>query len=103
MKARPALTWRTCLCVLLLLSGCSDRRAVRPAAVIEVPVPAYRPLDRSLTRPIPAPPAPEQNCSYQGQPAWCVLDVLVWIEAWRGALDRANADRATAAQVSATP
>lgn len=66
-----------------------------------MPVPAYRPLDRSLTRPIAEPPVPPQRCSLKGKPAWCALDGLIWIEQWRGKVREANADRATAAKVSA--
>jgi len=63
-------------------------------------VPAYRPLDRRLTAPIPAPPPPPANCSYQGQPAVCVLDGLLSIIQWQGVRERANADRATSATVT---
>jgi len=71
--------------------------------VVEVPVPAYRPLDRTLTTPIAEPAPPPQNCAFKGKPAWCALDALVWIEQWRGKLRAANVDRATAAKVSAGP
>lgn len=66
-----------------------------------MPVPAYRPVDRSLTTPIADPPLPPQNCTYQGKPAWCALDGLIWIEQWRGKVRKANADRATTAKVTA--
>lgn len=68
-----------------------------------MPVPAYRPLDRSLTRPIADPPPPAQRCAFKGTPAWCAFDGLVWIEQWRGKLREANADRATSAQITAEP
>lgn len=64
-------------------------------------MPAYRPLDRALTQPIDEPVPPPKQCTYQAQPAWCVLDALAWIEQWRGKLRQANADRAAAAKISA--
>ena len=66
-------------------------------------MPAYRPLDRTLTQPIVEPVPPPKNCTYHGKPAWCVLDGLVWIEEWRGKVREANTDRATAAKTSAGP
>lgn len=66
-------------------------------------MPAYRPLDRTLTQPIAEPVPPPKNCTYQGKPAWCALDGLIWIEQWRGKVREANTDRATAAKVSAGP
>jgi hypothetical protein len=64
-------------------------------------VPAYRPLDRSLTAPIAEPAAPPTACQLLGVPAVCALDGLLQIEDWRGVLQQCNADRATAARVSA--
>lgn len=75
---------------------------VRPTPVIEVPVPAYRPLPPALTTPIAEPAPPAARCRDQGAPAVCVADALDWIEDWRASLRRANADRATAAKI-ATP
>lgn len=66
-------------------------------------MPAYRPLDAVLTAPITEPAAPAANCQYQGKPAVCVLDGLAQIEQWRGKLNQANADRATAAKVTKPP
>lgn len=71
--------------------------------MVDVPVPAYRPIDRTLTVPIAEPAAPAAHCSWLGTPAVCVLDALAWIEQWRGKLQEANTDRATAAKVSAGP
>ncbi len=99
----PARTWLACLCALPLLSGCGAHRPVKPTPVIEVPVPAYRPLDRPLTDPLAEPDAPAARCQMDGAPAVCALDGLVQVEAWRGVLQRCNADRATAAKVSAGP
>ncbi|MFC5525231.1 hypothetical protein ACFPPA_05690 [Rhodanobacter ginsengisoli] len=64
-------------------------------------MPAYRPLDEALTKPIAEPAPPAAHCSWRGAPAVCVLDGLAWIEQWRGKLQGANADRATSARVSA--
>ncbi|UJM85307.1 hypothetical protein [Rhodanobacter denitrificans] len=66
-------------------------------------MPAYRPLDATLTQPIAEPAPPAAHCSWRGAPAVCVLDGLAWIEQWRGKLQAANADRATSAKVSAGP
>lgn len=66
-------------------------------------MPAYRALDPSLTQPIPEPAPPAAHCTLRGAPAVCVLDALAWIEQWRGKLQAANDDRATAAKVSAGP
>lgn len=57
------------------------------------------PVPRELTTPIAEPPAPQEHCTWNGQPAICVLDALGWIERLRGALNAANADRATAAKL----
>lgn len=75
---------------------------VRPTPVIEVPVPAYRPLDTRLTAPIAEPAAPVERCELDGKPAVCAFDGLAQIESWRGVLQQCNADRATAAQVTST-
>ncbi|MGS1014096.1 hypothetical protein ACVCL0_09115 [Rhodanobacter sp. UC4450_H17] len=66
-------------------------------------MPAYRPLDASLTKPLAEPPAPPAHCTWAVAPAVCMLDALISIEQWRGVLQQANADRATAAKVSAGP
>jgi hypothetical protein len=66
-----------------------------------VPVPAYRPLDRSLTDPLAEPPTPPVLCLLLGMPVVCALDGLVQIEQWRGVVQRCNADRATSAKVTA--
>lgn len=63
-------------------------------------MPAYVPVPRELTAPLAEPEPPPARCTYRGQPAVCVLDALAWIERWRGALQRANADRATAAKLA---
>lgn len=76
--------------------------ALEPPKVIEVPVPAYQPLDPRLTLPIAEPAPPEAHCTYLGAPQVCVLDALLWIENWRGALQQANAGRATAAEITGT-
>jgi len=65
-----------------------------------VPVPAYRALDASLTAPLAEPPPPPTACSMRGIPVPCALEGLLQIDAWRGVLQRCNADRATAAQVT---
>ena len=70
--------------------------------VIEVPVDRYVPLDHTLTDPLPAPPPPPARCRMrlpQGDVAVvCALDGLAWIEQWKALRERANADRAVAAQ-----
>lgn len=63
-------------------------------------MPAYRPLPPQLTAPLAEPPPPPAHCTLHGQPAVCALDALAWIEAWRGKLRQANADRATAARMT---
>ncbi|MHB1273632.1 MAG: hypothetical protein ACYCZD_12860 [Rhodanobacter sp.] len=103
---RPiAPRWLASLFVLLSLSGCgaATRPAPQPAPVIEVPVPAYRPLPASLTAPLAEPSPPPSSCALGGVPVPCALAGLFQIDAWRGVLQRCNADRATAAQVSAGP
>lgn len=70
---------------------------LQPPAVIELPIPAYQPVDRTLTDPIPEPAPPAAHCSYLGAPEVCVFDALLWIENWRGALQQANTDRAAVA------
>lgn len=105
MKIRNVLIWLACLFVLPWLSGCGEKRqAIRyqPQPAIEVPVPAYRPLDKRLTVPLAEPPAPARHCTYAGLPAVCALDGLSQIEAWRGALQQCNADRSTSAKVTDT-
>lgn len=67
--------------------------------IIEVPVARYVPVPRVLTAPIVEPEPPPERCAFRGKPAVCVLDALAWIERWRGALERANADRATTAKL----
>ena len=109
MKRLTVLTCSICLFALSLLAGCSDSppkpsvQPQQPTTVIDQPVPAYLQVDKTLTNPIPEPAAPAQLCTYLGQPAWCVLDVLLWNEAWRGALEQANTDRATTATVTTPP
>jgi hypothetical protein len=76
---------------------------VHPAQVIEVPVPAYQPLDVSLTQPLAEPPAPPRNCELLGVSVPCALDGLLNVEAWRGVLQRCNADRATSAEITKPP
>ncbi|MEW5833642.1 MAG: hypothetical protein AB1832_01140 [Pseudomonadota bacterium] len=68
-----------------------------------MPVPAYRPLDHRLTDPIPDPPPPPANCTWQGQPIVCVLDGLAQIPLYQGRLQQSNADRATAARLTEQP
>ncbi|HEY4145182.1 hypothetical protein [Pinirhizobacter sp.] len=104
MKTRNALTWLACLFVLPSLTGCGEtRHEIKAPQIIEVPVPAYQPLDARLTDLIPEPPPPAVHCLLAGAPAVCVLDGLATIEEWRGALRKANADRATAAKVTKQP
>ncbi|MGB3749438.1 MAG: hypothetical protein WA961_14660 [Rhodanobacter sp.] len=66
-------------------------------------MPAYRPLAPALTAPIAEPAPPPKHCQYKARPAVCALDGLISILQWRGKLDGANADRATAAQVTKPP
>ena len=101
---RPiVLTLLACLCALPLLSGCGEKYQVRPTPAIEVPVPAYRPLDAKLTAPIAEPAPPPARCTLLGVPVVCALDGLAQIEQWRGKLQQCNADRATSAQVTKPP
>lgn len=60
----------------------------------------YQPLPARLTAPIAEPAPPPAHCTFQGIAAVCVADALAWIEAWRGTLAQANADRATAARIT---
>jgi hypothetical protein len=102
MNHRIALVWLICPFALLSLSGCGEKRPTsRPTPVIEVPVPAYGPLDASLTAPIAEPATPPAHCQLLGVPVICALDGLFQINEWQGVLDKCNADRATAARVSA--
>lgn len=101
MTIRNAPTWLGCLCVLLSLAGCGEQRqSVRPAKVIEVPMPAWQPLDKRLTDPLAEPAPPPATCRIAGMAVPCVLPGLAQIEAWRGVLQRCNADRATTRQIT---
>lgn len=105
MKHPTARAWLFCLCALPWLAACGAKShtLTRPQ-VIEVPVEVYAPLDRSLTAPLPPPAPPPARCHQRdGAPAVCVSDALGWIEVWRGLLQRANADRAAAARITAAP
>lgn len=64
------------------------------------PVPAYKPLPPALTQPLPLPPRPPAHCVFQGAPAVCVLDALMWAGQLRDVLTTANADRAKAAHLT---
>lgn len=66
-----------------------------------MPVPAYRPLPAALTVPLAEPAAPAARCTWLGLQTQCASDGLIWIDAWRGKLQQCNADRATAAKLSA--
>jgi hypothetical protein len=70
--------------------------------VIEVSVPAYRPLPTALTDPLLPPPAPPARCHLGGAPAVCALDGLAQITMWEALLDLANKDRAKAALAGKT-
>ena len=112
MKKLIAKRWLFCLCVLPWLSACgvATRHAKPPTPlmsqpvtrtqVIEVPIEVPVPLDRSLTEPLREPPPPAAHCVLNGVPLVCVSDALAWIELWRGTLQRANNDRATAARIT---
>lgn len=86
-----------------MLAGCGllPQRSAAPITrteLVQVPVPAYRPLPHELTDPIAAPPAPLLNCSDgNGWPAICVPDALATIPAYQAALGLCNADRRRAA------
>lgn len=91
-----------CLCALCSLAGCGLARPkpvppLQPPQVIELPIPAYQPVDSKLTAPIAEPAPPAAHCNYLGTPEVCVLDALLSIEDWRGLLQQANTDRATTA------
>lgn len=67
-----------------------------------MPVTAYAPLPAALTDPLAMPVPPPRNCrSRSGVPAVCALDGLAWIVKLQAVIDRANADRASAAKLSA--
>lgn len=63
----------------------------------------YVPVPHVYTAPMPAPAPPPKRCRRDGKPAWCVLDAIAWIEAWRGIWRKANADRATVGRLASTP
>ncbi|WP_430391085.1 hypothetical protein [Dyella sp. 20L07] len=69
--------------------------------VVEVPVPAYQPLPTQLTTRIDQPAPPAKHCTWKGLPAVCALDGLATIPQYQGKLDQANADRETAARITA--
>lgn len=104
MKARISPRWAVCLCLLPLLGGCGllHRQVLVRPQVIEVPVTRYVPVPVALTAPIPEPAPPPKHCTWHGVPAVCVLDGLAWIEQLRGQLDKANDDRARAAELGNT-
>ena len=64
-------------------------------------MPAYRTLPAALTAPLAEPTAPPARCTWLGRQTQCASDGLLWIDAWRGVLQQCNADRATAAKLSA--
>ena len=104
MKPRIVLAWLSCLCVLPWLGACSRMppRQTPPApTVIEAPIPAYRPLPAALTAPLKYPDTPPEDCLALGVPTVCVLDALLKLDEWKGIVDQANLDRATAAKISA--
>jgi hypothetical protein len=91
--------------VLPLLTACGAiwQPQVR-TELVQVPVTTYVPLPAALTAPLPAPVPPARNCRLaDGTPAVCVNDALLSIAAWQEVLDRANEDRAAAAQLGLTP
>lgn len=64
-------------------------------------MPTYRPLPAALTLPLAEPAPPATACTWLGTPTPCAGDALEQIDAWRGALQQCNADRATAAKLAA--
>ncbi|UPG87013.1 hypothetical protein L2Y94_06560 [Luteibacter aegosomatis] len=57
-------------------------------------------MPTELTDAIAEPVPPPQHCrTATGDPGWCLIDALSWIEDWRGTLMRCNADRATTARI----
>lgn len=109
MKRLTVLICSICLFALSLLTGCSGNppkpqvQPQQPTTVIDDPIPAYLPVAKRLTDAIPEPATPAQACTYLGQPAWCALDGLLWIEDWRAALQQANTDRAATATITTPP
>ena len=91
-----------CLCALLSLASCGllPQRApvVTRTELVQVPVPAYRPLPHELTDPLAEPPAPLPACGG----LVCVPAALATIPAYQAALGLCNADRARAALYGAT-
>lgn len=71
--------------------------------MVEVPSPVYQPIPHQLTDAIAEPVAPPASCMFGPLAEVCVSDALAWIEAWRGKLEQANADRATTARISGGP
>ena len=99
MKTLIAPIW-LCLFVLPLLASCLAKPVATKPVVVDVAKITYAPMPAALTDPIPEPPLPPQRCvDKTGAPAWCLVDVVAWIEAWRSTLKLANDDRASTAKI----
>lgn len=67
-----------------------------------MPQVTYAPMPAELTRPLPEPAVPPPRCTDKsGAVAWCLVDVINWIEDWRALRNTANADRAQVARIGA--
>ena len=100
MTIRSVPILLACLSVLPWLAGCGERRqSIRPQSAIEVPVAVYKPMPSAVTEPLAAPSPPPANCRVAGFAVPCALDGLAQQDAWKGVLERCNADRATAARL----
>jgi len=109
MMTRAARLWLVCLCAPLWLASCGllpstpQLPGIPRTELVYVPVPAYQPLPRAWTDPIPEPPAPLFTCPDEtGRAGLCVLDALATIPAYQAALAMCNADRARSALAGAT-
>jgi hypothetical protein len=100
MKTRNARTLLA-LFALLSLSACSEKKVVTRPEIIEVAKVTYGPMPSELTNELPEPAVPPKLCTQKGEPAWCLVDAINWIEDWRALHKTANADRATVAKIGA--
>lgn len=87
------------LFVALFLSACSTLQqptVVSDPQIVRVPgATRYVAVDPSLTEPTPEPEPPVPLCvDLAGFAVVCDTQLALWIEAWRAALQDANADKA---------
>lgn len=84
------------------MAGCATPRGVVvQTRTIEVPVAQYVRVPERFTAPVPAPAAPEPQCTDAGTPVLCASQLVDWIEdGWVPVLELVNARLAAVACLS---